>query len=76
LIYMPGRSPGANGNGSDRWDVRIYSMSTHEDPFTLGPLKGHTDAIMWTGYSPDGTMIATVAWDQDQWAELDGRVLP
>jgi WD40 repeat protein len=75
LIYMPGRSPGANGNGSDRWDVRIYSMSTHEDLFTLGPLKGHTDAIMWTGYSPDGTMIATVAWDQSMriWDAEIGR---
>jgi WD40 repeat protein len=39
-------------------------MSTHEDLFTLGPLNGHTDAIMWTGYSPDETMIATVAWDK------------
>jgi WD40 repeat protein len=73
MIYMPGRWPGSNG--SDRWDVRIYSMSTHEDFFTLGPLKGHTDAIMWTGYSPDETMIATVAWDESMriWDAETGR---
>ena len=73
LIYMPGQHPMANGCG--RWDVRIYSMSTHEDLFTLGPLNGHTDAIMWTGYSPDETMIATVAWDQSMriWDATNGQ---
>lgn len=27
-------------------------------------LKGHTDAIMWASWSPDGTIIATACWDQ------------
>jgi WD40 repeat protein len=26
-------------------------------------LSGHTDAIMWTGYSPDDQYIASVSWD-------------
>jgi WD40 repeat protein len=73
LIYMPGQHP--RSNGCDKWEVRIYSMSTHEDLFTLGPLNGHTDAIMWTGYSPDETMIATVAWDKSMriWDATTGQ---
>jgi WD40 repeat protein len=59
MIYLPGRRP--NSNGSDVWDIKIYSMSTHEDTLTL---SGHSDAIMWTGYSPDETLIGTVSWDQ------------
>ena len=59
LIYMPGKPP--RSNDADRWDVEIYSMVTHEDVLAL---IGHTDALMWTGYGPDETMIATVAWDQ------------
>jgi WD40 repeat protein len=27
-------------------------------------LNGHTDAIMWAGWSPDGKTIATACWDQ------------
>lgn len=27
-------------------------------------LAGHTDAIMWASWSPDGTTIATASWDQ------------
>lgn len=59
LIYLPDQSPHSNGNAV--WDVKIYSMATHEDVLTL---SGHTDGIMWTGYSPDEKFIATVSWDQ------------
>ncbi|TVY91903.1 Vegetative incompatibility protein HET-E-1 [Lachnellula willkommii] len=59
LIYMPGKRPRSNGN--DVWDIKIYSMVTHEDVFTL---SGHSDAMMWFGFSPDESMIATVSWDQ------------
>lgn len=59
MIYMPGKRPKSNDN--DTWDIKIYSMSTHEDALTL---TGHTDALMWTGYSPDESMIGTVAWDK------------
>jgi WD40 repeat protein len=59
LIYLP--SPQPKSNDSDVWDIKIYSMSTHENILTL---TGHTDALMWAGYSPDETMIGTVAWDK------------
>ncbi|KAE9368060.1 WD40 repeat-like protein [Stipitochalara longipes BDJ] len=70
LIYMPGKRP--QSNDVDRWDVKIYSMATHEDVLTL---RGHTDALMWMGYSPDETMIATVAWDQSMriWDAVSGE---
>ena len=70
LIYMPGKRP--RSNDVDRWDVKIYSMATHEDVLTL---RGHTDALMWTGYSPDETMIGTVAWDQSMriWDAVTGK---
>lgn len=59
MIYMPGKPP--RSNDADRWDVKINSMATHEDVLAL---IRHTDAVMWTGYNPDETMTATVAWDQ------------
>jgi len=70
MIYQPGDRPRSNGN--DIWDIKIYSMATHEDVFTL---SGHTDAIMWTGYSPDEKLIGTVAWDQSMriWDAATGQ---
>jgi WD40 repeat protein len=63
LIYMPGQRPRSNGNY--KWSVNIYSMATHKDVLSLGGDAGaHTDAVVWTGYSPDETMIATVSWDK------------
>lgn len=59
MIYMPGKRPRSNGN--DVWDIKIYSMVTHEDSFTL---SGHSDAMMWLGFSPDESLVATVSWDQ------------
>ena len=70
LTYMPGKRP--RSNDVDEWDLKIYSMATHEDILTL---SGHTDALMWTGYSPDETMIGTVAWDQSMriWDAVSGE---
>ncbi|MCJ1377505.1 hypothetical protein MMC17_000600 [Xylographa soralifera] len=59
MIYLPGRRPFSNQN--EAWDVRIYCMASYKDELTL---TGHTDAIMWTGYSPNETLIGTVAWDK------------
>ncbi|KUJ17285.1 YVTN repeat-like/Quino protein amine dehydrogenase [Mollisia scopiformis] len=70
FIYLPGNRP--ISNGKDAWDVKIYSMTTNEDAFTL---IGHTDCLMWMGYSPDESMIATVAWDQSMriWDAATGQ---
>ena len=47
-------------------------MSTHEDILTL---TGHTDGPMWAGYSPNESMIGTVAWDQSMriWDAVSGH---
>ncbi|KFX87216.1 hypothetical protein V490_08435 [Pseudogymnoascus sp. VKM F-3557] len=70
LIYLPGNSP--RSNDSDVWDIKIHSMSTHKDILTL---TGHTDGVMWTGYSPDESMIGTVSWDKSMriWDAADGH---
>lgn len=60
MIYLPGQSPPMNGNAP--WDAAV--CSTEDDYSTKLILKGHTDGIMWTGWSADETLIATVAWDQ------------
>jgi WD40 repeat protein len=71
LIYLPGKRP--KFNSSDVWDVRIYSMTTHEDILTL---TGHTDALMWSGYSPNENMIGTIALDQSMriWDAKSGQL--
>jgi WD40 repeat protein len=38
----------------------VYDVDTLAPQFTL---KGHTDAIMWTGFSKNLQHIATVSWD-------------
>jgi hypothetical protein len=54
-------------NGGRNHSVCIRDLS----PFTPASaaarvitLVGHRDAIMWTGFSPDDTHVATVAWDR------------
>ncbi|RHZ57688.1 WD40 repeat domain-containing protein [Aspergillus thermomutatus] len=37
------------------WDVESRSLR-HE-------LRGHTDAVMWIGISPDGSLAASISWD-------------
>ncbi|KAK5164886.1 uncharacterized protein LTR77_009550 [Saxophila tyrrhenica] len=39
----------------------VVDMVTKTERFRL---KGHTDAIMWAGWSPDDTVIATASWDE------------
>ncbi|TVY81181.1 putative WD repeat-containing protein [Lachnellula suecica] len=70
LLYMPGERPHSNGN--DVWDVKVYSMYTHQNVLTL---SGHTDALMWMGFSPDERLIGTVAWDMSVriWDAFTGR---
>ncbi|KAJ9500945.1 hypothetical protein H2202_003503 [Exophiala xenobiotica] len=58
LLYLPGNRPRSNGNVP--WEMRVLSMKTRKDLFTL---DGHTDAIMWSGFSPDESLIGTSCWD-------------
>lgn len=59
LLYLPGLRPKSNRT-DDGWTVSILHFSTRK---TIATLKEHTDAIMWTGFDPTETLIATVAWD-------------
>lgn len=47
-------------NSTAPWDIEICSTDDFKSVLTL---KGHTDAIMWTGWSPDEAFFASVAWD-------------
>jgi WD40 repeat protein len=38
----------------------VYDLSLHKD---VCRLSGHTDRIMWAGFSPDEKFAASVAWD-------------
>ncbi|KAG5750702.1 hypothetical protein H9Q70_006623 [Fusarium xylarioides] len=59
MTYLPGESPISNGD--DPWDLKIVSS----DDLSKGLLlKGHTDAVMWTGWSPDESVFASVSWDE------------
>ncbi|RBR06586.1 uncharacterized protein FIESC28_10981 [Fusarium coffeatum] len=58
MIYLPGRAPGSNRD--DPWDMQIISTDTLEKKFLL---QGHTDSIMWTGWSPDESLFASISWD-------------
>ncbi|KAF4460302.1 WD40 repeat-like-containing domain [Fusarium albosuccineum] len=70
MAYLPGDRPHSNGNAP--WDIEICSTDNFEHVMTL---KGHTDAIMWTGWSPDETLFASVAWDGTIriWDAVEGR---
>ncbi|KAL4731799.1 hypothetical protein ACLX1H_000791 [Fusarium chlamydosporum] len=58
LAYLPGKAP--RSNRDDPWDIQILSTDGHEKKFLL---QGHTDAIMWTGWSPDESLFASISWD-------------
>jgi WD40 repeat protein len=70
MAYLPGESPSFNGN--DNIDIAICDTNNFQDQFIL---HGHTDSIMWVGWSPDETLIATVSWDQTirVWDATTGR---
>lgn len=57
LIYQPGSRP--ESNGDDTWDICLYNLATRH----ITTLSGHRDAIMWIGFSPDDTLIASAGWD-------------
>ncbi|KAJ9119064.1 hypothetical protein QFC22_003555 [Naganishia vaughanmartiniae] len=57
LIYLPGSRP--HSNGDDTWDIALYSLQDG----TSTSLSGHRDAIMWIGFSPDDSLVASAGWD-------------
>ncbi|WRT65883.1 uncharacterized protein IL334_002834 [Kwoniella shivajii] len=59
MVYMPGDRP--KSNGDDKWDLCLYDITTRK---TIQSFIGHRDAIMWIGFSPDDTLLASVAWDK------------
>jgi WD40 repeat protein len=64
LMVLPGKRPNSNTEDDKippQHLVNIYSLAARKTIFTL---QGHTDAIMWSGYSPDENRIATISWDK------------
>lgn len=59
VIFLPGDRP--RSNDTDVWDAVVYTTEKSEHQMTL---TGHTDNIMWTGWSPDEAFIATASWDR------------
>ena len=72
LAFLPGPRPKSNDDTA--WDISIYSLSSARVQHTL---TGHRDAIMWLGFSPDDTLIASVSWDQTFriWDHKSGKLL-
>jgi len=57
LIYLPGSRPESNGDFT--WDICLYNLVTRH----ITTLSGHRDSVMWIGFSPDDTLIASAGWD-------------
>jgi WD40 repeat protein len=57
LIYGPDARP--RSNSDDKWDLCLFHITTR----VTTTLSGHRDSIMWTGFSPDDTLIASAGWD-------------
>lgn len=58
MVYLPGKRPRSNKDAW--WDIVICFPDSLKTHLTL---TGHSDAIMWTGWSLDETHFASVAWD-------------
>lgn len=59
MILLPGGRP--KSNAVDKWDICIWDTIKQQICLTL---EGHTDAIMWVGFSPNLKLIASVSWDK------------
>jgi WD40 repeat protein len=57
LIYLPDSRP--KSNSDDTWDICLYNLATRH----ITTLSGHRDSVMWIGFSPDDTMVASAGWD-------------
>lgn len=56
LIYAPGASLG--GHASNTFHICLYKFSDR----TTTTLVGHADSIIWAGFSPDDTLVASLGW--------------
>ncbi len=72
MVYLPGPRP--RSNTVDDWDICIWDTGKQEIKHTL---KGHTDSLMWIGFSPNDELIASVSWDQTFriWSHANGQLL-
>ena len=72
MVFCPGSRP--NPNAVDKWDVCIWDATKKEVSLTL---EGHTDAIMWAGFSPDDKLIGSVSWNKTFriWSHANGNLL-
>ncbi|MCJ1304193.1 hypothetical protein MMC08_007005 [Hypocenomyce scalaris] len=59
MIFQPGPRPKSNSVAP--WNIDVWDISAKKARFSL---LGHTDAVMWTGFSPDDKRIGTVSWDK------------
>lgn len=57
LIYLPDSRPISNGD--DTWDISLYRLADRK----VVTLSGHRDSIMWIGFSPDDSLVASAGWD-------------
>jgi WD40 repeat protein len=57
-----------------RTSVVAIDVATGKENFQL---QGHTDAIMWMGFSPDDEFIASAVWDGylKLYSSKDGRLI-
>ncbi|KAI8634752.1 WD40 repeat-like protein [Xylariaceae sp. FL1651] len=71
MLYLPGEHPRSNGNAP--WHMVICSTADEFSEHVT--LKGHTDAIMWTGWSSDEKLFGSVAWDRSMriWDAVTGK---
>ncbi|KAI9632668.1 quinon protein alcohol dehydrogenase-like superfamily [Dioszegia hungarica] len=61
LVYLPGPAPQSNKDAP--WDICLRNFASDANaPKTL-TLQGHRDAVVWLGFSPDDTLLASVSWD-------------
>lgn len=68
---LRGSIPTFHGQGFDPTGRYVTFVSDHNNAVLydivhqqqLTTLKGHSDAIMWSGMSPNGTLVATSSWD-------------
>jgi WD40 repeat protein len=61
LLYVTRNlSQSSASRGALQPHVAVWDVNVGKELFRM---QGHTDEIMWAGFNPDGSRIATVSWD-------------